>query len=288
MIVKERSFPYPVLAPFSDDVSPNAFTLSVTVRSDADNFYLATNFAYANASIEALIAEGQASHALHIECRRNFFRSLYRFPGRSEQVVLGASDILGRVEVSGFVVAEQPMQAYRIAGAHADYGDSTFPIDSGDVLAVAPTVVFDAHMDYDPLVHISSILTVRESDDDIDGPMTLDTTDDRIVVTLARSDYRRYVDLKGDPRLGSLLANQLVVPALIEAVHEIKATIEQDDDVEMNKRWYRSIVHKLDQLRIDVRKDDTSAIETAQFLLSFPVRRSLQGLIEITAEDGES
>jgi hypothetical protein len=287
MIVRDRSFPHPVLAPFRDDVSPNQFTLSVTVSSDADGFYLALSFDYANTSLDELIERGQAVHSVHIECKRNFYRELFSVDSREARITLKATELVGRVEVSGFVTAKAPIEVYQITGSHPDYGDATFSIEAGDVLAAAPTVFFDAYVDYDPLSNISSILTVRRSETDTDGPLRLDTSGDLIVATLAQTDYDRYIELKGDPSLGPLLANQVVVPAVIEAVHEIKGTPEDEIELDMTKRWFRSIVRKLEEFKIDIQQSDASVIEATQALLRLPLRRSLEGLLRLTAIDGE-
>src|SRR6185312_2313301 len=133
----------------------------------------------------------------------------------------------------------------------------TFQIRAGDVLAVAPSHVFDAYVDYDPLRRISSILTIRCSDTEDEGPMTLDTTGDKIVATLSKQDYARYTDLKGDPALGPLLANQVVIPALLEGVHEIRDTPEDEYELEMEKKWFRSVSKKLSDLGVNLRSPES-------------------------------
>lgn len=287
MITRKRSYPHPVLAPFTDDVTPSEFSLAVTVTSDADNHYLAVSYEYTNQTLAALIAAGDAVHAIHVECKRNFFRELFPVAGMSGNVAISATNLVGRVEVSGFVTATKRLSSYQVIGAHPDYGDASFEVEAGDVLAVAPTVVFDAYVDYDPLLNISSILSVHRSEDTAEGRVELDTTGDRIVATLAQNDFDRYTDLKGDPSLGPLLANQLVFPAILEAVHEIKSTSEEDFEYEMGRRWFRSIVKKLDELKVDLRRDDSSALRAAQELLRLPLRRSLVNLLEITESEGE-
>lgn len=287
MIIQDRSFPHPVLAPFRDDVSPSAFTLALAVDSDADNYFLTTHIDYANPTLSSLIAEGRAQYCIHIECKRNFFRQTHTSAKPDARITLRTSDIVGRVEVNGFICAVDEIPQYRVLGSHADYGEASFDIGKGDVLAVAETVTFDAFVDYDPLARISSILTIRCSDTIVDGPVELDSNGDKIIATLSKSDYERYVDLKADPSVAPLLANQVVVPAIHEAIHEIKQTDSDELELEMNKRWFRAILKKLEELNIDVRHADSSAVAATQALLRLPLRRSLDGIVRITAEEGE-
>jgi hypothetical protein len=281
MIIRNRSFPHPVLAPFRDDVTPNEFGFAVTVSSDADNFYIDARFEYGNPDLIALVAKDKAVHAVHLECKRNFYREMFTFKTTSGRITLPASELVGRVEASGFIKAQVPIAAYQVVGSHADYGDARFEIRPGDILAVSNTHVFDAYVDYDPLRRLSSILNIVRSPDLEEGAMKVDTSGDRIVVTLSQMDYARYTDLKADPKLGPLLSNQVVVPALLQAVNEIRETKEEDLDLEMTKRWFRSVFKKLEDLGIKIRSSDTSVIEAVQSVLRMPLRRSLEGLIQI-------
>jgi transcriptional/translational regulatory protein YebC/TACO1 len=85
-----------------------------------------------------------------------------------------------------------------------------------------------------------------------------------------------------------LLANQVVVPALLEGVHEIQETPEEEFEVEMSKRWFRSVFKKLDETGIKIRNTDASAMEAVQAILKLPLRRSLEGLIQMNPmEEGQ-
>jgi len=285
MIIRDRSFPHPVLSPFTDDIVPNNFDFTVSINHDADNFYLDVRFDYENSTLDELVKAGEAAFSVHLECKRNFYREIFSFSERSERITIPAFELVGRVEVSAFVKAQNVMGSYQIQGAHTDYGSAAFQVRQGDILAVAQSKTFDAYVDYDPLRRISSILTIERSGVAEEGPMEVDTSDNRIVVTLSQKDYDRYTELKGDPKLGPLLANQVVVPALLEAVHVIRKTHEDELEFEMQKRWFRSVHKKLEDLGI---KADVSAIEAVQALLKLPLRRSLEGLIQMNPmEEGQ-
>lgn len=288
MIVRDRSFPHPVMSPFRDDVMPNQFEMSVSVSSDADSHYLQVGLTYGNATLTELVEAGKATHAIHIECRRNFYRDLVRSASRSPRITLRAADLVGRVEVSGFILASTCLENYRIAGAHADYGAAGFTIDPGDVLAVSQSLQFDAFVDYDPLSSIASILMIEKSAIEDEGPVLVSTDGDRIVATLSMQDYDRYTNLKGDPTLAPLLANQLVVPVLVESLGRMKAASEEEHEEDMELRWYRSVARKLVENGKDIRSPSVTALDAAQLLLSLPMRRSLSDLLRITEKDGEA
>lgn len=283
MIAHDRSFPHPVLSPFRDDVTPNRFDFDVAVSSDADTHYLQAAFEYNNETLSSLIEQGAARHSVHVECRRNFYREMFHFAEQKGQVALSALQVSGRVEVSGFITATRALSGYRVAGSHADYGTASFDVQAGDVLAVGRSLYCDAFVDYDPLTSVSSILNIRRSETIEEGPMTVETDADQILATLSRQDYDRYTNLKSDPTIAPLLANQIMVPILVEALDRMKGSGEDEHDEAMQLRWYRSVIRKLHEHGIDIRGGAVSGLQATQALLGLPVRRSLHQLLSLTA-----
>lgn len=288
MNILDRSFPHPVLSPFRDDVLPNEFVLKLKIQPDAETFYISHEFVHDNETIRILTASGQAQYALHVECKRNYFRQIFLLNGASGVVPISASELVGHVEMVGLVVSAGVISDYAPVGVHEDYEGRGFVLGVGDVLAASQTQSFEAYTDYDPLARISSIMTIRQSEDLDEGPMVVDLQDDKIVVTLSQADFTRYTDLKVDPSLGPLLANQVVVPALLEALHEMRGLSDDEFEMDMQKRWFRSIAKKIADFGIDIRADDKPVIEVLQLLLKLPLRRSLEGLIRIDPmEEGQ-
>jgi hypothetical protein len=286
MIAQDRSYPHPVLTPFRDDVQPNVFTLTLSVEYDPDNYYLEVDIAHENPTLATLLREGRATYAVHVECRRNFYRHLHLVP-RASRIAIRSSDLVGRVEVTAFLLATQTIDGYQMAGAHEDYGNTRFLIQKGHFLAVGETRTFDAYTDYDPLKHLSSILVVQRSETDTDGLMLVDTTGDRIVATLSQHDYEQYTNLRGDPMLASLLSNQVVVPVLLQALFEMATDRNEAIEEGMARRWYRSLDAKLTNMGVDLRGGTQTPLDALQKLLRSPLRRSLVGLAQATAEDDD-
>lgn len=286
MNILDRSFPHPVLSPFRDDVLPNEFLLKLKIQPDADTFYISYQFVHEHPTIQGMTAAGHAAYAIHVECKRNYFRRIFQSNDGHGVISIGAAELVGHVEVVGLVLSSGAVAEYCPEGMHKDYEGHRFSLQVGDVLAASQTQSFEAYTDYDPLARISSIMTIRQSGVMDEGPMTVDLQDDKIVVTLSSTDYSRYTDLKADPALGALLANQVVVPALLEALHEMRDLPEEDFQMDMQKRWFRSVYKKVADLGVDIRTADKSIVEILQLLLKLPLRRSLEGLIRITPLEG--
>ena len=285
MNLLDRSFPHPVLSPFRDDVRPNDFRLNLVIRPDADKYYITHDFVQGNKSIQDMIAADLAAYAIHMECKRNYFRRVFLLKKGSGVFSINASELVGHVEVVGLVLSSGTIDDYSPDGMHEDYAGHCFSLAVGDVLAASQAQTFEAYTDYDPLNRISSILTIRQSDSVDEGPMTVDLQDDKIVATLSQADYSRYTDLKADPALGPLLANQVVTPAMLEALHEMRDLDDEDFQLDMQKRWFRSVYKKIQDLGVDIRATEMPTIEILQLLLKLPLRRSLEGLIQVNPLD---
>jgi hypothetical protein len=286
--ILDRSFPHPVLSPFRDDVLPNDFRLNLTIRPDADNYYVTYEFVHGNRTIDDMTSATRAAYAIHVECKRNYFRKVFLLKAATGIITISASELVGHVELVGLVLSSGTIDNYSPYGVHDDYAGHSFSLGVGDVLAASQAHSFEAYTDYDPLNRISSILTIRQSDAIDEGPITVDLQEDKIVVTLSRADYSRYTELKADPALGPLLANQVVIPAMLEALHEMRELEEDDFQLDMRKRWFRSVHKKIADSGIDIRETDKPTIEILQVLLKLPLRRSLEGLIQINPLDGLS
>jgi hypothetical protein len=227
---------------------------------------------------------------MHIECRRNFFRKLVRLTAAESGFTVSANELRGGVEVFCCVVAVTELAGYAVAGQHADYGNYRFKVREGDFLAVTETQQFEAFLDFDPLKKISSILTIRRSKSVREGAMKVELGEPKIVAELSQEDYERYADLKRDTGLLPLLANQVVVPALMEALAEVKRVGPESDEHDgmMELLWFRSISARLKQLSIDIGNDSMRVAEAVQLLTELPLRRSLAGLFQLVQEDSDT
>lgn len=269
---------------------PNGFTFTLDVTADRENYYLKHLVTLDNSDVNSRIADGKAVLCMHIECRRNFFRKLVKLTASEGRITVSANELRGGVEVFCCVVAVTELSGYAVAGQHADYGSYRFRVREGDFLAVTETQQFEAFLDFDPLKKISSILTIRRSKSVKEGAMKVELGEPKIVAELSQEDYERYTDLKRDSGLLPLLANQVVVPALMEALAEVKRVGPESDEHDgmMELLWFRSVSARLKQLNIDIGSESMRVAEAVQLLVELPLRRSLAGLFQLVQEDPEA
>jgi hypothetical protein len=158
--------------------------------------------------------------------------------------------------------------AYTVEGAHEDYGDATFAIAPGDILAVGDGQTFDADHSVDPLRRVGSLMVIVASTKDGDHEMELETNLDKIRIVLCKADFQAYSEMKAVPLLTTHLTTTLVLPVLMEAIQLL-----DDPDGPPECKWAKLLRRRLDA---ETFGPASNTLEKAQRLLKFPIRRALE------------
>jgi hypothetical protein len=260
-----RSLPHPVLNN-GDDIIGFAFQANFEIESDKANYYLKIQFHLSHPGLRRLIGEQKAQYVVHVECGTTLFRKRFSFSKDTETVPISADALRDRVEVNFFICATEQIPSYKVQGAHSDYGEMSFNIRKGDILAVAEGQTFDAEK------KISSIMQIVESPTDDEGPFKVDWNFDKIRIFLSKEDFKGYCQLRTDEKMATALTGAIVLPVLVDAVN-----ILQNDATEFESfRWCRNL-----QVRLEALKDEPDSLTKAQKLLDRPLRRTLVNLREI-------
>ncbi len=267
MKLSSRSFPHPVVGN-ADDVPGAEFQATLEFRSDKTNFYLKATVRCSSRTLNRMVAKGTACHTLHVECGNTLYRRTFDFAEADCEVPIPVAQLHGDVEVNAFVRAKAAVSDYAVEGAHEDYGEATFPVAPGDILAVGDGQVFDADHSVDALRRVGALMEVEQSPLPGEQPMEADFGQDKIVILLSEPDFALYRVLKTHTDLNGHLTTTLVLPVLIEALHRLD---DREDDAGRFK-WARLLRQRIDALPDDARSD---ALKTAQALLVRPIHRAL-------------
>ena len=278
-----RSWPHPVVSPLCDDVSPNAFDFRLDVLPEHQRWILGVEATDEDATLAHHIHAGKARYLLHVECKRTNYRGTLMSGTPRFEMPIGGDLLFGLVEVSLLVVATKDLDGYRHPGQHADYRDSTFDISPGEPLAVATSKSFDAFLEADPILKLSSILDIKRGEDDL-RRMKVRCLGDRILVELPMAEFDRYKELRADPAIRGLLATTVVLPALLDAFFYLRTPGLDLDEFKADHRWCRCVLSRLERLEIDLvnpNADSGVCLEAAQVLLREPLHRGLEDLSQL-------
>ncbi len=145
---------------------------------------------------------------------------------------------------------------------HPDYGEATFDVMPGEVLAVSWEFEFTVEPRFDPMkADVRSFIQFQRDDGQPEGPFRIDLGGDTIVVYIADKEWILINELKFD--VPELLHACLALPALIEAIRQ-----REEHDT---RRWASRLTALMQQRGIS----DSDPVDAAQRLLQNPVLRGL-------------
>ncbi|MEI8213514.1 MAG: hypothetical protein WCI02_15305, partial [Planctomycetota bacterium] len=165
-------------------------------------------------------------------------------------------------------IPEEP----KIKGSHEDYGNNAFYVAGGDFLAITEGTMFNADIHQDMLESVRSIIEIVKRPDKklIVG---INWDNDRIQIWLPERDYELYSHMRKSPSFIAIQLSSIILPVLMQAI-EIVA--ESGAEFE-SRRWYYNLRHRMTQKSIAI---DGNSFESAQHLLDFPVRRTLEKIYD--------
>ena len=277
MRLSERSFPHPVVGN-RDDVPGAAFQASVDMTTDKEAIYLDVTINCSSTTISDLVKKKDAQFVMHVECSNTLYRKAFEFDKANYRVQIPTNNLNDVVEVNVFARACRSISGYHVDAAHEDYGNMTFDVDKGDILAVADGNLFYLDAPFDALSPIGSIMEIQPSHEEGDQPMRVEYGGPKIVIYLSKRDFSDYNLLKS-LEISAVLTTTIVLPVLIEAIDQARA--DNDEDL----RWVRALNRRIDALELNI-KDES--LELAQKILEFPVRRTLGTARMITLAENEA
>jgi len=233
-----------------------------------------------DSTLSAYVNADKVSYVLQVECKRTYFRTAFRSQKPRFEVAVSSEHLFGNVEVSLLLIASADLDDYRHPGQHADYHNGSFAVGMGQPIAVAPSKSFEAFLETDPILKLSSILDIKKGDADL-RVMKVNCEADRILVVLPPGEFDRYRNLRADPAIRGLLATTVVLPALLDAFYYLRNPEIDLDDFKANHRWGRCVLSRLDRMGIDITNPHSESgicLNAAQTLLREPLRRSLEDL----------
>lgn len=271
------TFPHPVVG-LGDDVAGELRCNAPQLDFGVDNTTLSVDgFEMTNPTIAEFIRQEVAAFTVRVSCGATYYRESITSQGPSLQHILPSARLNGEVEIQVRVCARKKIDSYRPEGLHPDYGERTFVLQAGDVLALGDEFAVRADKQFDPLAaDISSIMRVVCGAFD-KGPFKVKFPSAQILIELSTEDYKRY-GLASNTAPG-VLHSALVLPVLAEAITYIRGPSAQDDEGAL---WYRRMKAMLEARRID---DDESALTAAQKLLDAPFSRALENIFQKREED---
>lgn len=277
-ISETTSYPHPVLAPWSDDITGASIHTELTLREQGEtqqiDIHCATSLDHPG--LVQLIERGDARFGCFITCRATGFRRLqqFGFPLGSHQFAPGA--LLERVQLRPLVWAVRPITGYAPTGAHEEFGESV-DIEPGQILAIDDELRVDVLRPAIP--SIESIFEIFASPELGEGEFEIDLSGDRIHVDMGQKTFDLVQGLRGtDETSRAAVMNALFVPVVMEVLHQLSPGPEEFSQ----SRWLEPFRRRAERLDVDLTNPDL--LTDAQKLLDRPFA-GLGRLVDQEKED---
>jgi hypothetical protein len=166
------------------------------------------------------------------------------------------------------VVAKKEIKNYKIPQSHNDYGDRSFTVEPGDILAISDAFDFDVDISNDDLRKISSIMVIGVDKKRNEGELDINWHGHKIKIVMPERDFEQYRLLCSNSYAQSILGMVVVVPVLTEAV---RLAVSSDSEFE-DFRWWRCINRRIKDLNIDNKEEP---FKIAQLIIANPISRCL-------------
>ncbi|WP_460968725.1 hypothetical protein [Pedococcus soli] len=187
---------------------------------------------------------------------------------------LDQEDLDGRVDIHLLMIATRTLPQYKLLTQHSDYGDASFSLERGAILADGGTVSIEARKKYDPMTPPleSCFKFVKKSGNR--RYMEVDAADDDYIrVQLPSATFDLF---RSQGMLPEVQISTVVLPALMEAIDAFK----EKESTPTNGGWRGTIERLLDAKNLN----DKSTLVAAQAILEDPISAGLKRLDMLSEE----
>lgn len=233
-----RAFPYPVLRPDVDDYVEGDIQVTVEFQPsiDGQDVSATASFIVSVPEIEARIAAGEAAYVLSFACRDTYFRHVETTASAEITVAFPPGALRGEVQISPYVAAIKPIQAFACDWINPEFGPGPFVYEVGAVLAIdRPQVVY---IDRDVFRPLSSVFVLVRDDALAGHEWQIATGEDKVQIKVSGALKEKIDAARNNPAHRAVLMNSIYFSAVMQCI----ALIRRDADVD--GRWAKVIAQK--------------------------------------------
>lgn len=276
------SYPHPVVDA-SDDTDSIFLMSNTQMEVEVERLRLEFEATLTDEDLKQHLDHGSARMVLRWKCSETF-RLGQAEPqkvatlARSHKYVvsLPQEELDGRLELELQIVAAEAIPEYRLSRQNPDYGDTSFGISSGDVLAVGGYTTIQVGKLYDPMrPPLQSCFLFEMGEEVPSGIRLVYTGSDQVTVRISPALYTDFASLRGREDFQIAV---VMLPALMETLAYMQHE-RASGDVLDDFAWYQALSNLIDQHNLK----DRPVLEQAQTILEDPMGRTFTKELSILA-----
>jgi hypothetical protein len=262
MSFRPRSYPHPVLSPYSRDYVDGSEFYGKFERRSEDGFLVLTYefFLTSNRLNEFCLSGAKAKIYIDVSVSGTRLRLIEKADSFSGTLKLAQSDIHGTVEVTPLLIAEED-STLEFEGINSEYGSRRFAVQQGDLLAHGPTEALEADHQRSSTDNESWIKFSLSEALDADEYEIVPVSD-AIMVYTGTNVQTVLGAMRADTNMKSYLFLSIYKDAFVEAVSTILDRYKNGDDVD--EVWAKGLNHYIDSKGMslsEVRDDDRNSVQ---------------------------
>jgi hypothetical protein len=276
------SYPHPVLDT-TDDVDAEIEVFNASFAPTRQDVEIKFQLRMTEPRIQDLINAGSARYSFRWSCTSTIANgeldAQVHMHHADSTTFIGWIDqeaIRGTVKVEFKIVATVPVEQYRLGGQHSDYGDASFHLQPGDILADGGVLEFEAEKLYDPLrPPVGSCFKFVADPTVKHGLRVRFHDDDHVIVAFPTQLLQGFGMLTNRQDLQISL---VVLPALMETISYLRENEAAGGHAEdlTDRKWYGPVT----RLMAEARSHGQRPFELAQEILGNPLETSLTTTFE--------
>lgn len=287
--MRTKNYPHPVLSEDSNDFNKKIiFDVNLLKSIKNTDYEFSYDFSLNDYNLSSLLVSDEVKFIIKTECSATRFRKVLEFNQNKGTFYLPSQNVEGEVILSTFVVAKTRIENYYSENFSEDYGNVTFKVYSGDILAEGPQFSFNVDKLTDSLAKVPSIFTIIQKSDNTNPDFSFEEA--QILIRLNKTDFDQYKDLKTAHKdyyhLAALSSSLFILPALSIFIDRIKNEIgihvsDREEyeiyinDKETEFKWFKVIIRNLKKHNIDLFDTTETSFSIAQTLLGNPLSNGI-------------
>jgi hypothetical protein len=260
---RNKTFPYPVLRPYSDDYTEAEFQTSVDISQEEGNISFSISYLCSSDELNLKIKEGKAKFVSIISCRETYFRNVTSGQEAQQTVNFDAGYFRGELRVDSYIIAVKIIDNYTALDLNSEYGEERFVFTPGDVLAQDETVVI--YVDRELFKPVTSVFDLVKNSEYSDGEWRIDLDEDHIKIVISSNMKEAIDNARNNTSHKVILLNSIYFSAAVHAIQRLK---EFGGDYE-ERKWGRVFYRQIHNSGLDLVGTDAYII--AQKLMKYPL-----------------
>ena len=255
MKFNNRAFPYPILDTtdkLRDDYIESTYIVSVEEFFDEtkNEFTLTLEHICSVLELESLVKAGFAKYGVLVINKDTLYREMFVSDKTSHQVNLKLQDFHGRVIFIPQIIVTKHKEGYFSEQLNDEYGESSFELNPGDVLANAET--FIRFFEFNKL-SFETLISVRTNEDINPNRYEITLEKNAIYIDMGIHLRKLWDDFRTDSEKRPFLAMSIYKDCFFHALYDFSNNYE---DVSDNK-WAKALSQKLQEMNIEIKGEES-------------------------------